>query len=144
MHLLLFTAVMILAVIIAVWLSRPDLLRLESVAEPKEEWVQTLSRGIQGPLEVAGIRTYYADDYRTKVKAFVVNHSDEERSVALRVSLRHRQSTDNAPPLGGFDLVLPEPLAGWGAFEVETDLEAMGSLQSLPPWQEIRVDIDPK
>ncbi len=143
-HLLLFAAVLIASVGGAVWLSRPDLLRLEAVADPDEESVQTFSRGIRGPLEVAGIRAYYTDDYRTKVKAFVVNHSDEARSVALRVSLRHRQAADNAPPLGGFDLVLPEPLEGQGAFEIDTDLEALGSLQSLPPWQEIRVDIDLK
>ena len=144
LHLLLFAAVLMLTVGGAVWLSRPDLLRLEAVAEPEEESVRTFGRGLQGPLEVAGIRAYYTDDYQTKVKAFVVNHSDEARSVALRVSLRHRQATDNAPPLGGFDLVLPQPLAGHGAFEIDTDLDALGSLQSLPPWQEMRVDIDAK
>ena len=144
MHLLLFAAVLIVAVGGAVWLSQPDLLRLEAVADPEEESIQTFGLGMQGPLEVAGIRTYYTDDHQTKVKAFVVNHSDQERSVALRVSLRHRQAADNAPPLGGFDLVLEQPLAAHGSFEIDTDLEALGSLQSLPPWQEMRVDIEAK
>lgn len=143
-HLLLFAAVLLLAVGGAVWLSRPGPLHLEAVADPAEESVQTFSRGMQGPLEVAGIRPYYTDDYQTKVKAFVVNHADEAASVALRVSLRHEQAADNAPPLGAFDIVLPEPLAGRGAAEIDTDLEAMGSLQSLPPWREIRVDIERK
>ena len=87
LHLLLFAAVLMLTVGGAVWLSRPDLLRLEAVAEPEEESVQTFGRGLQGPLEVAGIRAYYTDDYQTKVKAFVVNHSDEARSVARCASL---------------------------------------------------------
>ena len=143
-HLLLFGAALLLAVGAAVQLSRPGLLRLEAVAEPAEESVQTFSRGAQGPLEVAGIRPYYTDEHQTKVKAFVANHSDEGASVALRVLLRHRQAADNAPPLGAFDIVLPEPLEARGAMEIDTGLEAMGSLQSLPPWREIRVDVEAK
>lgn len=144
LHLALCAALLLLTVLGAVWLSRPDLLRLETVGESEEERVQTFSRGVQGPFEVAGIRPYYTDDYQTKVKAFVVNHSDREQSVALRVLLRHQQATDSAPPLAGFDLILPQPLGAREAFEIDMVLDAMGSLQSLPPWQEIRVDIDRK
>ena len=143
-HLLIFVGVMILAIGGAVWVSQPDLLSFESVEEPDEGMVETFGRGVEGPFEVAGIRTYYTDDYQTKVKAFVVNHSDQAGSVALRVHLRVQRATESAPPLASFDVILPEPLDGNGSLEIDTGLDAMGSLQSLPPWREIRVDIEPK
>lgn len=143
-HLLLFVGVMVLAIGGAVWVSQPDLLKLESVEDADEGMVETFGRGVQGPFEVAGIRTYYTDDYQTKVKAFVVNHSEDAASAAFRVHLRIQQATESAPPLASFDIILPEPLAGNGSAEVDTELDAMGSLQSLPPWREIRVDIEPK
>lgn len=143
-HLFLFVGVLVLAIGGAVWVSQPDLLNLESVEDADEGMVETFGRGVQGPFEVAGIRTYYTDDYQTKVKAFVVNHSEDATSAALRVHLRIQQATESAPPLASFDIILREPLAGNGSLEIDTELDAMGSLQSLPPWREIRVDIEPK
>lgn len=104
--------------------------------------VETFAIGVRGPIEVSGIRPYYTDEYQMRVLAFVANHSKQERSVALRVYLRVREASRQAPPLASFDVVVGNPLAPNGGQEVDVDLQAMGSLQSLPPWDELRVDLE--
>ncbi len=146
-HLLIFAGALALAMYCAVWLasgSMPFLssLRFEDPEEMSISPVETFAIGVRGPFEVSGIRPYYTDEYQMRVLAFVANHSKQERSVALRVHLRVREATQQAPPLASFDVVLGDPLPPNGGQEVDVDLQSMGSLQSLPPWDELRVDVE--
>ena len=146
-HLLLFGAAVALAICIAVVVSAGpgglfSALRLEDPAEMAVSPVETFAIGVRGPIEVSGIRPYYDDDFQTHVRAFVANHSREAQSVAVQVLLRVREASSQAPPLATFEVVISDPLPPHGGKEVDVGLAAMGSLQSLPPWDEIRVDIE--
>lgn len=145
-HLLAFAAVLVLAVVAAVWLAGggglPGL-RLEDPPEAVESLVEPFAIGVIGAVEVSAIRPYYDDQYQTHVKAFVANHSKQPQSVALGILLRVRQADSQGPPIASFDVVLAEPLPPNGGAEVDVPLAAMGSLQALPPWNELRVDVEP-
>ena len=146
-HLLIFAAAVAAAICTAVVVSigPGDLfssLRLEDPEEMVESPVETFAIGVRGPIEVSGIRPYYDDDFQTHVRAFVANHSKDPQSVAIQVLLRVRQAGEQAPPLATFQVVISDPLPPNGGQEVDVSLAAMGSLQSLPPWDEIRVDIE--
>ena len=146
-HLLMFGAGVAVAICVAVVVSVGpgglfSALRLEDPAEMAVSPVETFAIGVRGPIEVSGIRPYYDDDFQTHVRAFVANHSREAQSVALQVLLRVREASSQAPPLATFEVVISEPLPPHGGQEVDVGLAAMGSLQSLPPWDEIRVDIE--
>lgn len=146
-HLLVFGAAVALAVCVAVVVSAGpgglfSALRLEDPAETAVSPVETFAIGVRGPIEVSGIRPYYDDDFQTHVRAFVANHSREPQSVAVQVLLRVREASTQAPPLATFQVVISDPLPPHGGKEVDVGLAAMGSLQSLPPWDEIRVDIE--
>ena len=144
---LIFGGALLVAIGIAVGLSTGlgglfSALRLEDPEETVESPVETFAIGVRGPIEVSGIRPYYDEDFQTHVRAFVANHSKEPRSVAIQVLLRVRQASVQAPPLATFEVVISDPLPPNGGQEVDVALAAMGSLQSLPPWDEIRVDIE--
>ncbi len=146
-HLLVFGAAVALAVCVAVVVSAGpgglfSALRLEDPAEMAVSPVETFAIGVRGPIEISGIRPYYDDDFQTHVRAFVANHSREAQSVAVQVLLRVREASQQAPPLATFEVVISDPLPPHGGKEVDVALAAMGSLQSLPPWDEIRVDIE--
>ena len=146
-HLLVFGAAVALAVCVAVVVSAGpgglfSALRLEDPAETAVSPVETFAIGVRGPIEVSGIRPYYDDDFQTHVRAFVANHSREPQSVAVQVLLRVREASTQALPLATFQVVISDPLPPHGGKEVDVGLAAMGSLQSLPPWDEIRVDIE--
>ncbi len=146
-HLLVFGAAVALAVWVAVVVSAGpgglfSALRLEDPAEMAVSPVETFAIGVRGPIEVSGIRPYYDDNFQTHVRAFVANHSREAQSVAVQVLLRVREASLQAPPLATFEVVISDPLPPHGGKEVDVALAAMGSLQSLPPWDEIRVDIE--
>lgn len=146
-HLLVFGAAVALAVCVAVVVSAGpgglfSALRLEDPSEMAVSPVETFAIGVRGPIEISGIRPYYDDDFQTHVRAFVANHSREAQSVAVQVLLRVREASQQAPPLATFEVVISDPLPPHGGKEVDVALAAMGSLQSLPPWDEIRVDIE--
>ena len=146
-HYLLFVIALVLAILVAVWASGsgPSLfsgLRLEDPEEMEVSLVETFAIGVRGPVEVSGIRPYYDEDFQTHVKAFVANHSKRPQSVALRVLLRGREASQQAPPLATFNVVIPDPIDPNGGTEVDVVLYALGSLQSLPPWDEMRVDVE--
>ena len=142
-HYLVFVGGLAVAMLFAVWLSGGlSGLRFEDPEESPESPVETFAIGVRGPIEVSAIRPYYDDDYQTHVRAFVANHSKREQSVALRASLRVREASRQAPPLATFDVVISAPLPPDGGQEVDVQLRAMGSLQSLPPWNEMRVDLE--
>lgn len=104
--------------------------------------METFAIGVRGPVEVSAIRPYYTAEHRMRVKAFVANHSRSEQSVAVRVQLRVREADRQSPPLASFDVIIPNPVPPSGGQEVETELHALGSLQALPPWDEMRVDLE--
>ena len=117
-------------------------LELENPADAEAGPVETFGIGVRGPIEVSGVRPYYDENYHAHVRAFVANHSDREQSVALRVYLRVHQATQQAPPLATFQVVISDPLPARGGKEVDVELQAMGTLQSLPRWDEMRVDLE--
>ena len=117
-------------------------LSLEDPEEVAESPVETFAIGVSGEIEVSGIRPYYDDEYHTHVRAFVANHSKEPQSVALKALLRVREASRRAPPLATFDVIVPNPLDPNAGVEVDVELAAMGSLQSLPRWDELRVDLE--
>jgi hypothetical protein len=43
--------------------------------------------------------------------------------------------------LASFDIQLQEELGPLESRDVETDLLALGTLQSLPPWEQLRVEV---
>ena len=147
-HLVIFAVALLLAVLVAVWAAGDPTglfsgLGLENPEEMEVSPVETFSIGVQGAVEVSAIRPYYDEDFQTHVKAFVANHSSEPQSVALQVMLRVREASKQAPPLATFNVVIPDPIGPNGGTEIDVVLNAMGSLQSLPRWDEMRVDVEP-
>ena len=143
-HYAMFAGGLVLAILVAVWLGGGfSGLRLEDPEEMDQSPVEAFAIGVQGPIEVSGIRPYYDEDFQTHVRAFVANHSKEERSVALRALLRVREAGRGTPPIATFEIVTPSPLPPNGGEEIDVPLRAMGSLQSLPRWDEMRVDLEP-
>ena len=142
-HYLIFTGGLAVAILGAIWLAGGfSGLRLEDPDEMVESPVEAFAIGVRGPIEVSGIRPYYDEDFQTHVRAFVANHSKDEQSVALRVHLRVREASTRTPPIATFEVVIGSPLPPNGGQEIDVRLQAMGSLQSLPRWDELRVDLE--
>jgi hypothetical protein len=92
---------------------------------------------------VTGIRPFYDGEYKPKVTALVVNHGEAPlESVNLEVQLRAPQASPLTAPLASFKIEL-QNLGSNESREIETDLKALGTLASLPPWQQIRIDLRP-
>ena len=147
-HLVVFAVTLVVAVLVAVWAAGDPTglfsgLVLDDPEEMEVSPVETFSIGVAGAVEVSGIRPYYDEDFQTHVKAFVANHSSEPQSVAVRVMLRAREASQQAPPLATFNVVIPDPIGPNGGTEIDVVLNAMGSLQSFPRWDEMRVDVEP-
>ena len=146
-HYVMFAGALAAVILCVIWLSGGFAgvfsgLSLEDPEEVAESPVETFAIGIRGEIEVSGIRPYYDDEYRAHVRAFVANHSREPQSVALKALLRVREASRRAPPLATFDVIVPNPLDPNAGVEIDVELEAMGSLQSLPRWDELRVDLE--
>jgi hypothetical protein len=134
----------VVAIAAAIYFARPDLFRSAPPFEdpPLAEGTGESGSAYLGDIEVAGVRTWYDDDYNPKVNAVVINHSDSPQSnVNLLVELRTRAASMSDTPLGSFEIQLDEPLGAREARDVQFDLKAMGTLASLPPWHEMRVDL---
>lgn len=146
-HLGVFAVAMVVAVALAVYLARPDAfgggsVELEEVPAGSEEGA-LLGAAHVGDLEVAGIRTWYDSDYKPKVRAVVINHGEQAKgNVNLQVQLRPRQADRKVSPLASFDIQLKKELGPRESRDVEADLAALGTLQSLPRWDELRVDVE--
>ena len=142
-HYLIFAGGLATAILGAIWLSGGfSGLRLEDPEESVESPVEAFAIGVRGPIEVSGIRPYYDEEFQTHVRAFVANHSREEQPVALRVHLRVREASKQAPPIATFEVIIGSPLPPNGGQEIDVRLQALGSLQSLPRWDELRVDLE--
>ncbi len=138
--------VLVVAIGLAVYLARPHLfssgLRLENVPDTAPD---ELSAGTaaQGDLQVTGIRPFYDGEYKPRVKAIVVNHGETLiESVNLEVQLRAPQASPLTAPLASFRIEV-QNLASNESREIDTELTALGTLASLPPWQQVRIDLRP-
>ena len=80
---------------------------------------------------------------KLKVRAVVVNHGDlPTNQVDLKVYLRSQKSRASASPLASFDLRLDEELGPLQSRDVEADLASLAHPSALPPWNEIRIELD--
>jgi hypothetical protein len=93
------------------------------------------------PIEVSGIRLFYDAQNRPQVRAVVINHGDEplNKGASIRVALR---ATPGAPPLAYFTVKLDATIQPGDSREVRAGLDALATLAAIPPWQQLRVDIE--
>ena len=117
-------------------------LALENVEEGSEDSGGGSAR--VGDLEVAGVRAWWdQESEKLKVRAVVVNHSDIPTShVDLKVYLKSRNSRASASPLASFDIRLDEGLGALQSRDVEADLASLAHPSALPPWNEIRIELE--
>lgn len=117
-------------------------LTLENVGEGSEDW--GVGSASVGDLEVAGVRTWWdQESEKLKVRAVVVNHGDiPMNQVDLKVHLRSRNSPASASPLASFDLRLDEELGPLQSRDIEADLASLAHPSALPPWNEIRIELE--
>lgn len=141
-HLVLFGVVLLAAIMAAVYFSRPDLLKFEEIPMAIQDAIpESFGRAAAGSIEVSGIRTWYDNESRPRVKALVTNHGEEAQpNVMLEVALRPSEAPRDSQPLATFEIRLSEPLEPLAYAEVETELHAAGTLSALPAWHRIRVD----
>jgi len=143
-----FAGILVVAVAGAVLLARPDLLssgdqlQLENV--PEVMGVGVADDPELQHIEVSGVRPFYDEELNPKVSVVVTNHSDSPAGpFSLRIHLRPREAPLNTPPLASFDLRVQERLEAREARDLQMELTPMGTLASLPPWNELRVDVEP-
>jgi hypothetical protein len=137
--------VLVVAVGLAVYFSRPQLFRgaaglqLEDV--PEAAGSGTAGSAAVGNLQVAGIRPYYDGEYRPRVRALIINHGDTPvEQVNLEVTLQTPRAPAFAAPLASFVIDTKE-LGSGESREIEASLTALGTLASLPPWDQVRIQI---
>ena len=117
-------------------------LTLENVGDASE--YSGVSSASVGDLEVAGVRTWWDQEReKLKVRAVVVNHGDiPTNQVDLKVHLKSRNSRASASPLVSFDLRLDEELGPLQSRDIEADLASLAHPSALPPWNEIRIELE--
>ena len=144
-HLALFFVILIAAVLGAVYLSRPDIFKVDDVPLLADSTAPAeLGRAFEGSIEIAGIRYFYDDEIKPKVRAVVINHGEADKSaVELQVELRTLEAAEDAMPLATFEIDLEGPLAGRASTEIETDLTTAATIQAMPSWEQLRVDVKP-
>jgi hypothetical protein len=143
-HIAIFAVLAVVAIAAAIFFARPDLFRSAPPFEevPLAEGAGESGSAYLGDIEVAGVRTWYDAEYNPKVNAVVINHSESAQAgVNLLVEMRTREASTADTPLASFEIQLKEPLGPREARDVQFDLKAMGTLASLPPWHEMRVDL---
>lgn len=145
-HLIMVVVVLLVAVGGAVYLARPDSFRgapelqLEDVPNADEIG---LAAAAFGDLQVAGIRTFYTEDVKAKVRAVVINHGEKAQSgVRLLAHLSPEEAPLTSPPLASFVIVLDSELAPQESREIEADLMSLGTLASFPPWKKLRIELE--
>jgi hypothetical protein len=139
-----FAVLAVVAIAAAVFFARPDLFRrapqLEDV--PLAEGSGDSGGAYLGDIEVAGVRTWYDADYKPKVSVVVINHSESpQANVGFKVELRTREASATDTPLASFEIRLDNALGPREVRDVQADLNAMGTLVSLPSWRQMRVDL---
>jgi len=98
----------------------------------------------QRPLEVTGIRLFYDDQSRPQVRAVVVNHTEDPlpAGTVVRAALRPAGAPAGSPPLARFSVKLTAPLPGGDSRDLRAPLDALATLAAIPPWQQLRVDLE--
>jgi hypothetical protein len=143
-HIAIFALLAVVAIAAAVFFARPDLFRSATPFQevPLGKGAGEAGSAYIGDIEVAGVRTWYDEEYKPKVNAVVINHSESpQAAVNLLVEMRTREGSTADTPLASFEIRLDEALGPREARDVQFDLQAMGTLASLPPWHEMRVDL---
>jgi hypothetical protein len=143
-HVAVFAVLAVVAIAAAVFFARPDLFRRAPLLEdvPLGEGAGDSGGAYLGDIEVAGVRTWYDADFKPKVSAVVINHSESpQANVSFQVALRTREASTTDTPLASFEIRLDKELGPREARDVQVDLNAMGTLASLPPWHRMRVDL---
>lgn len=145
-HLALVLVVLLVAIAGAVYLARPDLFsgRQEVALEdvPLSDNVGFASAAF-GDLQVAGVRPFYSDDTKAKVRFVVINHGQTSQTgVNIQAHLSPKDAPLDSPPLAGFTIELTDELAAGESREIETDLMALSTLAAFPPWKELRIDLE--
>jgi len=133
---------------VIVYFTNPDLfvgakkLKLENIAESNENSGGGSAR--VGDLEIAGVRCWWdQESEKLKVRALVVNHGElPAGQIDLKVHLKSRRSRVSASPLASFDLHLDEELGPLQSRDIEADLASLAHPSALPPWNEIRIELD--
>ena len=117
-------------------------LTLENVGDASED--SGVGSASVGDLEVAGVRTWWdQENEKLKVRAVVVNHGDiPTNQIDLKVHLKSRNSRASASPLASFDLRLDEELGPLQSRDIEADLASLAHPSALPPWNEIRIELE--
>ena len=135
-QLLLVLVAFVAAIVVAVFVARPDL--LDGGAAAGQE---TAGSSLNG-LEVAGLRVWRSDDNDLLVRLLVVNHTGEtQQDVGLTIKLRDAGAGPEAAPLASFNVDLREDIEPWGSQEVETRAEIPAGLGPLPDWQNVRAAV---
>ena len=132
---------------VVVYLTSPGLftgspkLKLENVAESEDSGGGTAS---VGDLEVTGVRAWWdQESEKLKVRAVVVNHGEVSTNlVNLKVHLKSKKSRASASPLASFDIRLDEELGPLQSRDIEAELASLAHPSALPPWNEIRIELD--
>lgn len=96
------------------------------------------------PVEITGVRLSYDAQNRAQVRAVVVNHGEEVlmTGASFRVALRPAGAAAGSPPLAYFTVKLASAIAPGDSRDVRAPLEALATLAAIPPWQQLRVDIE--
>ena len=96
-------------------------------------------------VEVAGVRLSYDERDKPQARAVLINHGEEElRNVTLAVTLRSASAKADAPPLGRFTVRITGTLKAGDSREVRAPLEALATLAAMPPWRQMRADVELK
>jgi len=145
-HLIGVVIVLLVTVGVAVYMARPDLLRskselrLEEVPDADEIG---LAAAAFGDLQIAGIRPFYTEDLKAKVRAIIINHGEIPQTGArIQVYLSPKEAPLTAPPLAGFVIEITEELGPQQSREIEADLMTLGALAAFPPWKELRIELE--
>jgi hypothetical protein len=95
-------------------------------------------------IEVSGIRMAYDARHRPQARAVIVNHGEEPLApgTSIRVALRPSQASADSPPLGYFTIKLDAALPAGDSREVRAPLDALATLAAMPPWHQLRADIE--
>jgi hypothetical protein len=145
LHLALFGLVLLVSLGGAIFLARPDLMKVEGVSLPElpkfgAAEVQPLQTG---PIEVAGIRAWRDEQSKLRVRAVLVNHTAGTHPARhFRVELSDPAAEEGRPPAATFEVQLEEPLGGRESREVEAELMAPDGLTALPDWNRIRIHLE--
>lgn len=93
--------------------------------------------------EIGGVRPFFDPDTNSlKVRYLVINHNDRERLVPeLNVSLRPAEARADLPAIATFRVTVPDPIGGYASEELVANLAALGTVQSMPDWEVLRVQL---